>query len=454
MVDPSLVDDEGKFKFVPQEVAALVMSKNRFATHKQSHVIWAYGNGSYASDGEELIRAEVRGILGDKAKEGWVNEVVSHIRETTYTKPEKFEAPKYLINVENGILDIESGKLLEHTPDIIFTNELPVKYDSNATYPAITRFLTEILEESDIPLMQEITGYCLLRDYLFAKAIMFLGVGANAKSTMLRLIAALLGEENVATPSLHDLVSNRFTKAELYGKLANIHADISAIPLKYTGVFKMLTGQDLIWAEQKHKNPFTFRNYAKLLYSANELPRIEDTTEAFWRRWILIKFSRVFAENDPKTDPRIIEKLTTSQELSGFLNWALEGLKRLLKNGKFTTTSMSKEIEKEWVMQTDSLRAFTTQHTTFDLKYFASNEDFYTAYLMFCETHDLVPFEKGEIGRRLPTLTRARQFNPRIGGKQVRAWRGIRFSADFEAYHKTDITVPLGDFLKKQGEQQ
>ncbi|KXB01878.1 hypothetical protein AKJ43_02955 [candidate division MSBL1 archaeon SCGC-AAA261D19] len=166
----------------------------------------------------------------------------------------------------------------------------------------------------------------------------------------------LLGKENVSSPSLHDLLKNRFAKAELYGKLANIHADIPNKALgTTTGPFKMLTGQDQIYAEKKHKDGFHFVNYAKLLFSANEIPERGDELRAFFRRWIIVDFPFKFVDNpDPNNEfekeknPNLLEELTTKEELSGFLNWALKGLQRLLDRGEFALDKSVEERSEIW----------------------------------------------------------------------------------------------------------
>lgn len=414
-------------KFVPKKLADKIMMDHRFATHRQSHVIWTFTNGVYEPRGEELIRADCRTELESLAKEGHVQEVVKHIQETTFTEPEKFNAPIDFINLKNGVYNLKTGELTPHSPDVIFTNELPVEYNEHVGCPDIMQFLSEILQPDDIPLIQELVGYCLLRDYPFAKAFMFLGGGANAKSTLLRLVIKLLGDDNVATPALHDLVSDRFAKAQLYGKLANIHADLPPDKLKHTGAFKMLTGQDKIYAQLKHQNPFDFYNYAKLIYSANELPETDDMSTAFWRRWIIVKFINTFLDGDPKTNPNILEKLTTPNELSGFLSWAIAGLKRLLDQKHFTTTKTRDQVEDEWIMRTDSLRAFCKKHAANYPEYFVPKETFYEQYCHFCDFNDIPALDKSVVGRRMPTIfPYILDIRPKIDGKkQVRCWKGI-----------------------------
>jgi len=436
-------------EFIPAEIAGMIQAKFRFATHKQSHEIWVYKNGVYYPDGEEVIRAEVRELLGDDATDHRVNEVVSHIRDTTFTDPEKFSPPLELINLENGILDLRTCELKPHTPDVIFTNKLQVKYDPNAKCPSILKFLSEILHPEDIPVIQEFVGYCLYRKYAFARALMCLGDGANGKSTLLGLIEALLGKDNVATPPLQSLVYNRFAAAELFGKLANIHADLPPTPLAQTGMFKMLTGGDTIYAERKHRDPFTFVSYAKLIYSANALPQTADLTEAFWRRWIIVEFPNRFSEGDPKTDPHILKKLTTSEELSGFLNWALEGLKRLLENGGFTPTKTRTQIEEEWTLRTDSLRAFVAEHVKRDPNCYITKEDFYAAYQEFCDEHEIEAVGKSAVGHRLPMLVKVAGRTQRVKDKTVKVWAGIRLTGGHESRNVTVLPI-TDDYLLEE----
>lgn len=408
------------------EIAEGLKREFRFVTHRESHEIWVYRDGRYVCDGEELIRERTRAILGEDATRHRVAEVLAHIRDTTFVEPDRFNPPLELVNVGNGILNILSGELKEHTPDIIFTNKLPVEYRPHARCPRIMEFLSQILYPEDIPVLQEFVGFCLYRQYTFARALMLLGSGRNGKSTLLGLITALLGPENVATLSLQRLVSNRFAPATLFGKLANIHADLPSAKLASTGVFKMLTGGDRIPGEKKFRDPFSFVNYAKLLFSANELPATSDLSDAFWHRWIVIECPNTFPEDDPRTDPHLLRKLTAPDELSGFLNWALTGLRRLLNNNGFSASKTMEEVKRRWILQTDSLRAFVSECVEQDPNGFVSKEEFYNAYQEFCAEHAVGAIAMNTVGQRLPTLVRVR-FGKRttpLGRKNC--WIGIR----------------------------
>jgi len=128
-------------------------------------------------------------------------------------------------------------------------------------------------------------------------------------------------------------VSDRFAKADLYGKMANIGGDLPAKDLSDTAAFRNLTGGDDNRAQEKYRNAFNFRNKAKMFFSANVLPRSPDDTYAYYSRWILLEFLNIFDPRSGTGDPDLDSKLQTPEELSGLLNIALAGLDRLRSNG-------------------------------------------------------------------------------------------------------------------------
>ncbi len=173
-----------------------------------------------------------------------------------------------------------------------------------------------------------------------------IGKGSNGKSTFLRIIDHLLGSKNISHISLQDLAGDRFASAGLYGKLANTFADLKSDKLVSTGNFKMLVSGDYIRAQKKFQNPFEFQNYAKLIFSANEIPQSEDRTYAYFRRWIILFFEKVYEGDD--NDTELVYKLTTPEELSGLLNLALIALRQLIKDNQFVHADDIATIEREY----------------------------------------------------------------------------------------------------------
>ena len=157
------------------------------------------------------------------------------------------------------------------------------------------KFLNEIMSMSDVEIVLDFLAYCLWRDYTFNVWMLFNGAGQNGKTTLLNLIEGFLGSKNVSGESLERLLTERFAPANLYQKIVNVDADLSGdILSRHTGKLKKLTGNDEFPAEFKYKTPFKFRNYAKLIFSCNTIPEITDTTDAMFRRLIIINFTKQF----------------------------------------------------------------------------------------------------------------------------------------------------------------
>src|SRR5919197_5073264 len=227
----------------------------------------------------------------------------------------------HIINLQNGVLDIDTLELKEHSPDQLSLVQLPVKYDPAAKCPRILKFLGQVLHPQDVFTAMQIIGYCLYKTAKFEKAVMLVGPGLNGKGVFLKIIEALVGLENTSHVSLQDLDRERFATEGLYCKMVNTHADLTQVKLSSTGNFKMLVSGDSIRAQKKFKDPFNFRNYAKLIFSANKIPESDDQGYAYYRRWLILEFEKIFDEGDKDTE--LICKLTTPEELSGLLNLAL-----------------------------------------------------------------------------------------------------------------------------------
>ena len=160
-------------------------------------------------------------------------------------------------------------------------------------------------------------AYCLWRDYKYANWLLLTGYGQNGKSVLLNMIEIFLGKSNTSAESLERLLNKQFARASLFQKMANIDADVSSdILITNTGELKKLTGNDESPGEFKYKPPFKFRNFAKLIFSCNEIPEIKDMTDAFFRRLIIINFTRqFFAEKD---DPFILKKYVQKKSFPVF----------------------------------------------------------------------------------------------------------------------------------------
>jgi putative DNA primase/helicase len=243
-------------------------------------------------------------------------------------------------------------------------------------------------------------GYCLYKTWIYQKSFMLFGrSSSNGKGVLLSIIEALIGKSNCSHRSLQDIDTNRFALADLYGKYANIFGDLKSTKLSETGNFKVMSAGDAVSAEHKFAQPLTFRNYVKMIFSANLIPESEDKTDAFYRRWVIIHFDKRFA--DGNEDAELTQKLTTPEELSGLLNLALTGLHDLIANGGFHNKTID-QTRQEYEENTSDVSAFLIQECIADTQnpeYRTLTTDLHTAYVNFCKGRCTLPFEMNVFGR-------------------------------------------------------
>jgi len=425
------LDEHGRF--IPKLLADEIMEKYHFITLIDTDEIYVYLDGYYQPIGESIIKKECRIQLGEEYRKNRASEVIDFIKASTYTK--RREEPPHLIPLENGVLDLKDMVLKPSSPDLMFFNKLPVKYNPHADCPNIKKFLSEVAGcREDIEILLEVVGFCLYRDYFIAKALMLVGDGSNGKSTFLNLVKTFLGNQNVSSRSLQELEENRFAKADLQHKLANIYADLTNQALFRTGTFKMLSGRDQITAEKKFFNSFQFTNYAKLLFSANKVPEAYDDTDAFFRRWIIIVFPNRF-ESD-KADPKILEKLAVEEELSSLLNLALEALKKLLEKGQFSFSKTTEETKQDYIRKSSPIAAFVQDCIEIDSDAFVIKKDLYNLFAAYCRARDLPTVTQDTFFKSIMRHVTITDFRPKLDGQRLHTFRGVRYSLNVSTLFK------------------
>jgi putative DNA primase/helicase len=219
--------------------------------------------------------------------------------------------------------------------------------------------------------------------------------------------------------------------------------DLSKSALKNTGNFKNATGEDLLFANRKNKEHIQFQSYAKLFFACNELPISYDNTPGFWRRWLYFEFPYTFVTKEQHMysednslmrirNNDILEKLSNEKELSGLLNWGLEGLHRLLKNKKFSSSKTSDEVKHKWIRKSDSLKAFCMDHIEEDYDGRISKKNFRHEYSMYCRKNKLTACNDKYIKNLLAQEYGAVDGKVTIDASQVHAWIGISYKSQEE----------------------
>jgi P4 family phage/plasmid primase-like protien len=332
---PRVQRADSRDTLIPQ-IAEELMQRFYFVTIRDSLELRYFKDGIYVEGAEATIHEYIVHRMGYKLKNRDRQEIIEYIRYRNIANRSDFDTEVDLLNVKNGLLDINTGKLRPHDPAYLSMSQIPRIYDPAARCPKITKFFREVLERDKLGTLYRMLGYMLHRGVEYEKAFLLIGSGANGKTTLINLIKAFFGMVNCSSESLHSLVSDRFATAELHNKYVNVFADLKSDKLPETGPFKMLTSGDIMSAQKKYGKRFQFSNFAKMVFAANDPPDTEDSY-SYYRRLVILPFDRTFEQN-----PNLINELTIEAELSGLLNLALKGWQALRAEGKFQEESIQK----------------------------------------------------------------------------------------------------------------
>lgn len=405
------------------EYADDIMLLFNFKTLRETEELLVYKNGVYVYDPEcSVIKEECEKLIPD-CNMRFCSEIINKIKRRTFVSRIDFDCDVNILNLKNGLFNIRTGQFGEHNPDYLSRIQLPVNYNPDAIPHAFLKYLKECLPRSeDLFIVMEGFSSCLLKTSKFEKAFMFIGAGANGKSTFLEIMMEILGRDNISNVSIHDLTQQRFTKAELEGKLANIYADVESNELKYTGVLKALISGDSILVEKKNQHPFKMRNIAKMFFSANRFPEVLDQSNAMFRRFVIIDWVMTF---DKKKDINLKTKLSQNQtELSGILNILIRLARDLDKRGSFKFNIDIDKLRKNWNEKADPIRKFIEDRIVLGDGYEVEKTRLYEAYASFCTEQNIVIESKNVLYARIKDLTHMDDDQKRIGDDVVRVFRG------------------------------
>ena len=343
--------------------------------------LYVYGNGLWQpNDGR--IQNTVINLLKERYRPAHCATVLDMISYSSTLPRITRDAEPDWINVPNGMLHWETGKLHPHAPHYRSTAQLAVEYDPNAGCPAFERFLGEVVPADCIEFMWELIGYTLYSGNPFHLAVLLLGRGRNGKGVLIRVLKTILGEDNYCATTLHDLTENRFRAAELFGKIANLAGDLDSRWLSNTAMFKSITGNDPIQAERKFGHPFEFTPWCLPFYSANKPFGSADSSEGYVARWLVVPFPNTFDDNTK--DPFLDEKLQTEGELRGVLRRGVEALPKLMTRGHFAIPASVTDAKERFVIASDAVRSWVSEHCKVDLDpnttVWTPRTDLYRAY--------------------------------------------------------------------------
>lgn len=396
-----------------EALLAAVRDRGHFALGPDGSV-WTYVDGVYVDDPHALVSITA-GLLGDRWREMHHRNVVTLLAAAL--RAEGLELGDWpidrLVNVTNGMLDPITGDLHPHDPKHLSYAQLPVVWDPDATCPKFDAWLAERCGTQADDLLE--SAGLMLTPRAGQRRVLFLfGPSRSGKGTFLRILVAIAGPYTSGV-TLHQLSTNRFAAAQLYGKVLNVAGDLSDAHLDDLSVFKAITGDDDIGAERKFRDGFTFRNRALVVFSANNPPTVSEASNAYVNRIRPFLFPISFAGAE---DQRVENELFS--ELPGILVRLVEGVQRWHARGGYAPGNPL--VADAFAQQSDVARLFAAQVLEPDPEGFVTVAEAFEAYNEWSLANRRHALGKHRFCARLDSVLGARKRRDRTGPFGWRGW--------------------------------
>lgn len=313
------------------------------------------------------IRADLSAMLGKNYKPVIVKQTLETVLDLSFddSKQGVFEKNVSWVSFKNTAINVET---LERKPNqknlyLIggFDYDLPASDETtDVTAPLMCQMLTDLFGDAGAKFFLEFTGYMFKRQYApFQHAVIVQGKAGTGKSVLFNLVTKMLGKQNVSSVSLHDLSDDRFAAVGVVDKYANIRSDISSDFIKDASIIKNLVGDDSMTVQAKGQQPFAYSNYAKMLFSANEVPTIAPDA-GIQRRIIILPVVGIVHADVNGSDK--FDYAPYDAERGEFVLLAIEAFSKAVEHGKWTTSQLISDATSDWNNAGDDIKMWATEH--------------------------------------------------------------------------------------------
>lgn len=430
--------------------AERVCKDHKFISVQEYGRVYIYKNGVYSVVKSPKCDADLHRLIcgskfGRSLTPGKRNDVIRNIEMITAVHEEDVN-PEGIFNFTDCLYDIRSGTQAKHDPQYITTIQLPYRLQSSVDAPIWTAFLDRVTEgdAEKIALLQEFCGYCLMKSCRLEKALFLIGRGSNGKSVFSDTISKVFGQQNVSSVSLENL-SNPVLRCNILNKYINIDSDLPRNAMDFEEAFRKITSGEPIQFNEKFLPSWTQAPHCKLIYCLNEFPAIDDSSNAFYRRMVLIPFDVEF--NDETKDVNLKKNLEA--ELAGIFRWCVQGYNRITKQG-FSKNSYMDAMIHEIKVDNNPILAFSEECLDFgDISKGIVKSGLYKEFRQWTHDH----------GHRAPSF---RKFNNRFYaehknktekstqftvGDRERFWPRIAYKNSTNSYEKGERILVENDEL-------
>jgi len=365
-------------------------------------------------------------VITSKAR----NEILNSLKQEGRKRIPKPVKPTW-IQFKDMIVDIKTGKEFEATAEYFVTNPIPyaLHKDKYIETPTMDKIFEEWVGKEHVKTLYEIISYCLIPDYPIHRLFCFIGGGLNGKTCFIRLLRKFIGENNISSAELDNLINSRFEKTRLHKKLVCVMGETNFAEISKTSIIKKLTGQDVIGFEYKNKDLFDDLNYAKIIIATNNLPATTDKTLGFYRRWCIIDFPNKFSEEKDILSDIPEEEYETLARKSIFI------LKDLLENRKFTNEGTVEERAKKYEDKSNPFEKFWQENVEEEGNSHIWKHEFRDRLKDWCKEHRFRELTERAIAKEMTEKgidtqqIQADWYNKEGNKPRLRAWIGIKWES-------------------------
>lgn len=419
-------------------------SEKDYITIRDTDELYYYEDGVYHENGEQILRENLVQGLKQHYSNRRASNIEDMLRGLTGVDRDDLGVDEPLVTVENGVLDVASRELTDYDPRHNALNKLPVEYDPDAEEPEVfLDYLSDVVPDiEEREKLQEFVGYTLLHwDVPFEKCLFLVGGTNSGKSTFIDIVNMLHDEEAVSHVTPQEVLQQRFKSAQLYGSWLNTRNDIPNETVENVGKFKELVSGEEMVMEKKNQPNFNHAPNAKHIYAGNQLPKSSVDDQAFYERILLVSFPNTIPREEQ--DRRLLQKI--EDELPAVLNWALEGLDRLMTDGVFTADRSASETEEMWEKWSSSVKRFAHEC----LEVTGDSDDYYAKGVMM-EMFEEYASRRGMPSSSKQTLTKTITANPKVTHTRTGGTDG---TGSIEGIQLTELGLALQNLIVKGDEK-
>lgn len=408
-------------KFMPALLAKAIMEDIDVISDPLTGLVYRWEGRYWEEYGRDHIEQKALLMLGEEGNSAKAADVANMIcKLSTLPIGKKMNDHPDLICLENGMLNLSTGALVEPAKEYYASYMLPVTFDPKNIQdcPRWKLFLDEaVVDRAVIREIQKFFGYCLTRETKYEKMMIFYGPGGDGKSKLLKILKALVGAKNCTHIPMGRL-EDQFYLSKLVGKLLNTFTEVESKAMQSQEIKAIVSG-DPISASFKNETPFDFEPYCKLAYSTNKLPKMLDNSDGFFRKIMIVEMTRQFVRMgmaDIDLEGKLLE------ELPGIFAWSLAGLAALREDKGFGEPEQMKRSLSEYKTVNNNVLYFIHKHVQEDpdgkeLK--SGTGCVYDVYTKRCREWNLPPFGEPHFLKEFARLLRDMGIKVRDGKKDI-----------------------------------